>query len=52
MLVGDLYAMNNYMNDIALDTFEQFLMLLERERVKNTTRKNFYHGFVLGHMVR
>ena len=24
MLVGDLYAMNSYMNDIALDTFSSF----------------------------
>ena len=46
MLVGDLYAMNSYMNDIALDTFSSFDVAgKEESRIRP---ENFYHGFVLG----
>ena len=49
MLVGDLYAMNSYMNDIALDTFSSFDVAgKEESRIRP---ENFYHGFVLGLMV-
>ena len=49
MLVGDLYAMNSYMNDIALDTFSSFDVAgREESRIRP---ENFYHGFVLGLMV-
>ena len=49
MLAGDLESMNEYMNDIALNTFSLF------DTGKKTSQKkapeNFYHGFVLGLMV-
>ena len=49
MIVGDLYAMNSYMNDIALDTFSSFDVAgREESRIRP---ENFYHGFVLGLMV-
>ncbi len=49
MLAGDLYAMNSYMNDIALDTFSSFDVAgREESRIRP---ENFYHGFVLGLMV-
>ena len=53
MLVGDLYAMNSYMNDIALATFSNFdagkhVAGREESRIRP---ENFYHGFVLGLMV-
>ena len=49
MLVGDLYAMNSYINDIALDTFSSFDVAgREESRIRP---ENFYHGFVLGLMV-
>ena len=49
MLAGDLYAMNSYMNDIALDTFSSFDVAgKEESRIRP---ENFYHGFVLGLMV-
>ena len=49
MLEGDIYAMNSYMNDIALDTFSSFDVAgKEESRIRP---ENFYHGFVLGLMV-
>ncbi len=49
MLAGDIYAMNSYMNDIALDTFSSFDVAgREESRIRP---ENFYHGFVLGLMV-
>ena len=49
MLAGDLYAMNSYMNDIALDTFSSFDVAgKEESRIRP---ENFYHGLVLGLIV-
>lgn len=49
LLVGDLKAMNVYMNDVALKTFSYFdagIKPSEREEPEK-----FYHGFVLGLIV-
>lgn len=49
LLIGDTEAMNEYMNDIALDTFSSF-----DTGVKASSRsqpERFYHGFVLGLLV-
>ena len=49
LILGDVYAMNQYMNDIALETFSSFDVAgRENSRVRP---ENFYHGFVLGLMV-
>ncbi len=40
LLAGDIKLMNEYLNDIALETFSYFDTGLQPE--------NFYHGFVLG----
>ena len=49
LLVGDIESMNEYMNDVALNTFSLF------DAGKKVSEKrapeNFYHGFVLGLMV-
>lgn len=49
LLQGDMAAMNEYMNMVALDTFSNF------DTGRNPSRKSqperFYHGFVLGLMV-
>ncbi len=48
LLLGDLKAMNAYMNRVALNTFSYF------DTGKNPSRaepERFYHGFVLGLMV-
>lgn len=49
MLIGDLEAMNDYMNAVAMQTFNIF------DTGKNPSDshnpENFYHGFVLGLMV-
>ena len=49
LLSGDLESMNEYMNDVALNTFSSF------DTGKNISDKKapecFYHGFVLGLMV-
>ena len=46
--MGNLKAMNEYMNDVALSTFSYF------DTGKNPSRQQperFYHGFVLGLIV-
>ena len=49
LILGDVDAMNQYMNDIALETFSSFDVAgRENSRVRP---ENFYHGFVLGLMV-
>ena len=49
LISGDIESMNEYMNDVALNTFSSF------DSGKHTSEKkapeNFYHGFVLGLMV-
>ena len=48
LLMGNVKAMNEYMNDVALNTFSYF------DTGKNTSRQQperFYHGFVLGLIV-
>ena len=48
LLMGNLKAMNEYMNDVALSTFSYF------DTGKNPSRQEperFYHGFVLGLIV-
>ncbi len=49
LLLGDIDAMNEFMNDIALQSFSSF------DAAKNASEKDdperFYHGFVLGLMV-
>ena len=49
MLVGDLYAMNSYMNDIALATFSNFDA--GKHASERSQPERFYHGFVLGLLV-
>ena len=49
LISGDIESMNEYMNDVALNTFSSF-----DSGKHNSERKapeNFYHGFVLGLMV-
>lgn len=49
LLEGDIEAMNDYMNDIALETFRSFDTGV---RASNRSQpERFYHGFVLGLMV-
>ena len=49
LINGDIESMNEYMNEVALNTFSSF------DSGKHTSDKkapeNFYHGFVLGLMV-
>ena len=49
LLLGDIDAMNEFMNEIALQTFSSF------DTAKNASVKDdperFYHGFILGMMV-
>lgn len=49
LLEGDTEAMNEYMNDIALDTFSSFDTGVRTSERSQPER--FYHGFVLGLMV-
>nr|WP_300863987.1 AAA family ATPase [uncultured Acetatifactor sp.] len=49
MLLGDLDAMNIYMNRVALDTFSFFDA--GKKPSEETEPERFYHGFVLGLMV-
>ena len=49
LLVDDLEAMNEYMNDVAFDTFSNFDT--GRKPSARTQPERFYHGFVLGLMV-
>lgn len=49
LLLGDVKAMNRYMNEVALETFSYFDT---GKRVsKKSDPERFYHGFVLGLMV-
>ena len=49
MLLGDVEAMNAYMNDVALATFSSFDSGVQPSERSQPER--FYHGFVLGLMV-
>ena len=48
MLLGDVDAMNEYMNRIAIQTFSYFDT---GERASGAEPERFYHGFVLGLLV-
>ncbi|MDD6481359.1 MAG: AAA family ATPase [Lachnospiraceae bacterium] len=48
LLVGDLKAMNHYMNKVALETFSYFDT---GSAPSGTEPERFYHGFVLGLLV-
>lgn len=49
LLMGDIKAMNNYMNRVALDTFSFFDT--GRRASEYSEPERFYHGFVLGLIV-
>ena len=49
LLLGDVKAMNNYMNAVATETFSYFDT--GKRRSKKSEPERFYHGFVLGLMV-
>ena len=49
LIGGDVESMNEYMNDVALQTFSSFDSG-KKESAKKAP-ENFYHGFVLGLMV-
>ncbi len=49
LLIGDVKAMNNYMNRVALETFSFFDT--GRHASEYTEPERFYHGFVLGLIV-
>jgi len=49
LINGDVEAMNNYMNDVALKTFSSFDT--GKHMSEKKAPENFYHGFVLGLMV-
>ena len=48
LLANDVEGMNEFMNDVALDTFSSFDT---GKRPSRTEPERFYHGFVLGLMV-
>ena len=48
LLVNDVESMNEFMNDVALDTFSSFDT---GKKTSKTEPERFYHGFVLGLMV-
>ena len=48
LLINDVEGMNEFMNDVALDTFSSFDT---GKRPSRTEPERFYHGFVLGLMV-
>lgn len=48
LLIGDLKAMNTYMNKVALQTFSYFDT---GANASEQEQERFYHGFVLGMMV-
>ena len=48
LLTNDIEGMNEFMNDVALDTFSSFDT---GKRPSRTEPERFYHGFVLGLMV-
>lgn len=47
LLLGDVKAMNTYMNRVAMETFSYF----DTGKGKQGEPERFYHGFVLGMMV-
>ena len=49
LINGDVESMNEYMNDVALQTFSSFDS--EKKESAKKAPENFYHGFVLGLMV-
>ncbi len=49
LLAGDVDAMNEYMNQVAFDTFSNFDT--GRRSSEKSQPERFYHGFVLGLMV-
>ena len=49
LLLHDVEAMNEFMNEIALATFSSFDVA--KSTSKNDAPERFYHGFVLGLMV-
>ncbi len=49
LLLGDVKAMNRYMNEVALETFSYFDT--GRRSSSKSEPERFYHGFVLGLMV-
>ena len=57
LIGGDIEAMNDYMNDVALNTFSSFDSGKKKSDKKvlkvgmEKAPENFYHGFVLGLMV-
>lgn len=56
LLLGDVDAMNNYMNRVALETFGFFDTGAKRKRTEwqeapGSEPERFYHGFVLGLIV-
>lgn len=48
LLVNDVESMNEFMNNVALDTFSSFDT---GKKTSKTEPERFYHGFVLGLMV-
>jgi len=51
LLLGDVDAMNEYMNRVALQTFSYFDTGKARGDYQKEEPERFYHGFVLGLMV-
>jgi len=51
LLLGDVDAMNEYMNRVALQTFSYFDTGKARGHYQKEEPERFYHGFVLGLMV-
>ena len=49
LISGDIESMNEYMNDVALNTFSSFDS--GKKKSNRKAPENFYHGFVLGLMV-
>ena len=49
LINGDVESMNEYMNDVALQTFSSFDS--GKKESEKKAPENFYHGFVLGLMV-
>lgn len=49
LLLGDVKAMNHYMNEVTLEIFSSFDT--GKKKSKKTEPERFYHGFVLGLIV-
>ena len=49
LISGDIESMNEYMNDVALNTFSSFDS--GKKKSNRKAPENFYHGFVLGLIV-